>query len=371
MVKENSYSNYNIDGTSTKSVLFLTPYPYDTAPGQRFRYEQYLGILHENGIEYTLDSFMDNGTWEILYKKGLIVRKAWGILRGFLHRFLKLPFLVKYDFVFIFREASPVGPPIFEWIISKVFRKKIIYDFDDAIWLPNTSDNNRIVAGIKWHSKVASICRWSYKVSCGNSYLADYARQFNKNVIVNPTTIDTVHYHNRIKDQHTPMLTIGWTGTHSTIQYLDAIVPILQRLEQRYDFIFTVISNAPPAFNLKSLRYVKWSKETEIDDLMDFNIGIMPLTDDPWARGKCGFKALQYMSLGIPALVSPIGVNTSIVDDGANGMICSSDSDWEKAITRLITDRGLSIRLGNEARKKVEKKYSVISNAQNFLNLFD
>ncbi len=352
-------------------VLFLTPYPYDTAPGQRFRYEQYLSALTAHGIDYQLDSFMDDAIWEILYRRGLILRKALGILSGFFRRLFSLPGMAKYDFIFIFREASPLGPPIFEWIIAKVLGKKIIYDFDDAIWLANTSESNRIVAGIKWHSKVASICRWSHKVSCGNAYLADYARTYNKNVIVNPTTIDTLHYHNRIKDQHTKSLTIGWTGTHSTIQYLDVIVPILQKLEKKYDFTFTVISNALPAFELKSLRYVKWSKETEIDDLMEFNIGLMPLYDDPWARGKCGFKALQYMSLGIPALVSPVGVNTTIVDHGLNGMICSTASEWENALIALLTDSDLCVRMGMEARKKVETHFSVVSNTGNFISLFD
>jgi glycosyltransferase involved in cell wall biosynthesis len=359
-----------IKSTPSKKVFFLTPYPYDTAPGQRFRYEQYLNILRQNAIEYTLASFMDAGTWDILYKPGLLFKKAWGILAGFLGRLFILPSIRKYDFVFIFREASPIGPPVFEWIIAKILRKKIIYDFDDAIWLSNTSDNNRIVARIKWHSKVSSICKWSYKVSCGNAYLADYARQYNKNVIVNPTTIDTLHYHNRIKDQDTSSLTIGWTGTHSTIQYLDVIVPVLTKLEEKYDFTFIVISNSPPAFDLRSLKYVKWAKGTEIDDLMEFNVGIMPLTDDPWARGKCGFKALQYMSLGIPALVSPVGVNTAIVDDGVNGMVCTDAEEWEQAIMSLILNNELKIKLGREARKKVENNYSVISNTQNFLNLF-
>jgi glycosyltransferase involved in cell wall biosynthesis len=275
-----------------------------------------------------------------------------------------------YDFVFIHREAAPIGPPVFEWIIAKILRKKIIYDFDDAIWLPNTSDSNNIVAGLKWHSKVGHICRWSYKISCGNPYLADYAKQFNENAIVNPTTIDTVLYHNRIKDQHTSGFTIGWTGTHSTIQYLDMIVPILQKLEQRYDFTFMVISNAPPAFELRSLKYLKWSKDSEIDDLLRFNIGIMPLTDDAWAKGKCGFKALQYMSLGIPAVVSPVGVNISIVDSGVNGMVCHDAIEWEAAIEKLITDRALTIRMGEEARKKIESHYSVISNSRNFISLF-
>ncbi len=346
------------------------PYPFGEAPSQRFRFEQYLDILQKNGYQYHLSSFLDLDAWNILYKPGHHVSKALKVLGGFVHRTLDLLRMSGYDWVFIHREAAPIGPPIFEWIIAKVLRKKIIYDFDDAIWLPNTSDNNRIAAGLKWHSKVSLTCRWSYKVSCGNAYLADYARQFNNNVIVNPTTIDTDSYHNRIKDQHTPKLTIGWTGTHSTIQYLDAIVPVLQKLEQNYDFVFTVISNSPPSFSLRSLNYIKWSKGAEIDDLLKFNIGVMPLTDDPWSRGKCGFKALQYMSLGIPALVSPVGVNTNIVDDGINGRICHDNNEWEQTIEDLINNKDLKINWGKEARKKIETKYSVLSNSQNFIGLF-
>lgn len=346
------------------------PYPLGEAPSQRFRFEQYLDILQKNGYQYHLSSFLDIDAWNILYKPGRHIQKAIKILSGFVRRIGDLFSMSGYEYVFIHREAAPIGPPVFEWAIAKVLRKKVIYDFDDAIWLPNTSDNNRIASSLKWHSKVSSICRWSYKVSCGNAYLADYAHQFNKNVIVNPTTIDTGSYHNRIKDQHTPTLTIGWTGTHSTIQYLDMIVPVLEKLELKYNFVFMVISNSPPSFKLRSLQYIKWSKDTEVDDLLKFNIGIMPLTDDPWAKGKCGFKALQYMSLGIPALVSPVGVNVSIVDDGMNGMICNNTNDWERAIELLINSRELNISMGIEARKKVEASYSVSSNSQNFISLF-
>ena len=353
-----------------KKILFLTSYPYDTAPGQRFRYEQYLNILKQNGFEYSYASFMDDATWDILYKKGLLLRKTLGILMGFLRRFLLLFQMGGYDYIFIFREAAPLGPPLIEWFIAKVLKKKIIYDFDDAIWLPNTSENNKIIAGIKWHGKVAKICSWSHKVSCGNAYLAAYASQFNKNVVINPTTIDTVNYHNKIKDQHTPGLTIGWTGTHTTIQYLNFIVPILQKLEKQYDFIFMVISNSPPEFELRSLQYVKWSKEKEIEDLLRFNIGIMPLTDDAWAKGKCGFKALQYMSLSIPAIVSPVGVNKEIVDHNVNGMICDSPEDWEAALKSFMEAANLRVTMGVAARQKVINHYSVLSNTSNFLSLF-
>lgn len=359
-----------VDTTHRLKIYFIVPYPHGEAPSQRFRFEQYYAALSARGFTFYTSPFLDHDTWHILYKPGYTLKKILGIARGFGRRCLDLLRILRYDFVFVHREASPIGPPIFEWLIAKVLHKKIIYDFDDAIWLSNTSAHNQIAAALKWHGKVASICRWSWRISCGNDYLADYARQYNSQVVVNPTTIDTEHLHNQVKDQHTDPIVIGWTGTHSTAQYLDHIIPILMRLEQQYHFIFMVISNRELKTNLRSMRYRHWNKETEIADLLQFNIGLMPLTDDPWARGKCGFKALQYMSLGIPALVSPVGVNLKIVDDHVNGMICTTDTDWEHAIVTYLADADQRIRAGRAARQKIETHYSVISNTPNFITLF-
>ncbi|GEO03207.1 hypothetical protein AAE02nite_08710 [Adhaeribacter aerolatus] len=352
------------------NILFVVPYPQDKAPSQRFRFEQYLRFLEEKNWSYKFASFLDENTWQILYKPGHTRQKVWGILKGFLKRFFLLFSVPAYDYVFIHREATPIGPPWFEWLVAKVLRKKIIYDFDDAIWIPNTSENNKIVAGIKWHHKVSAICRWAYIVSCGNNYLRDYARQFNPNAVVNPTTIDTINLHNRVKDQRTPAVIIGWTGTHSTMKYLDQVVPVLQKLEERYAFEFWVISNQQPDLPVKSLVYKPWRKETEIKDLGMFNVGLMPLEDDPWAKGKCAFKALQYMALGIPALVSPVGMNTEVVESGVNGYICNSSDEWYGALEHLMQDPEARIRLGRAARQKIEKDYAVTANRDNFLGLF-
>lgn len=230
--------------------------------------------MKEKGIEYDLFSFLDNKTWDILYKPGHKVAKVLGIVMGFLRRFALMFQISKYDYVFIHREVTPIGPPIFEWIIAKILNKKIIYDFDDAIWIPNTSATNSIVAGIKWHGKVASICKWAYKVSCGNEYLCNYARQFKSNVVYNPTTIDTVHLHNILSNHDVPKPVIGWTGTHSTMMYLDEIVPVIEKLNLKYDFEFVVISNKAPDFQLNNLKFVPWSKSTEIADLAQIHIGI-------------------------------------------------------------------------------------------------
>ncbi|MDB5268404.1 MAG: group 1 glycosyl transferase [Hymenobacter sp.] len=353
-------------------ILFLVPYPPGRAPSQRFRFEQYLDALTAAGHTYHLAPFISVATWNILYQPGRAGAKALGILGGFARRVGLLFRVPKYDFVFVHREAAPVGPPVFEWIISKVLGKKLIYDFDDAIWLANTSEANKIAAGVKWHHKVADICRWAYKNSCGNAYLADYARQFNPRAVVNPTTIDTVNLHNQVRDQAAPgRLVIGWTGTHSTLKYLDQVVPVLAKLEaEGLDFEFRVISNQPPAFPLNSLVYLPWRKDTEIADLLGFHVGLMPLEDDPWAKGKCAFKALQYMALGLPALVSPVGMNTEVVQHGYNGFVCATPAEWEASLRQLLADASLRQHLGAAARVTIEQRYSVRANTPNFLSLF-
>ncbi len=396
-------------------ILFLIPYPLGSAPSQRFRFEQYLHLIQEKGFIFDYQSFIGEKTWKILYKKGYFFQKMIGILAGFLRRIKILFFLNKYDFIFIHREAAPLFPPIFEYLIARVFKKKIIFDFDDAIWLPNTSEENRISAFLKFHQKTGQICRWAYKISAGNDYLCDYARTFNPHVVLNPTTIDTklhktTHFPLRMRavqldadkvvlplwrgvgggevlegggcqispfegatqlgDKKDAKITIGWTGSHSTMKYLDSLVPILQEIETKYPIEFLVISNQNPHLPLVNFRFSKWAKETEIEDLARIQIGVMPLTDDEWAKGKCGFKALQYMSLGIPALASPVGVNTHIIKNGENGFLCATDTAWKNALVQLIQNENLRTEIGAKAIQTIENEYSVKANENNFLSLF-
>src|SRR5690606_2340693 len=153
------------------------------------------------------------------------------------------------------------------------------YDFDDAIWIPNTSEENKIAAGFKWHQKVGLICKWSYKISCGNEYLCEYAIKYNGNVTYNPTTIDTEKLHNPklLSDiQKDDTIVIGWTGSHSTLSYLNDLIPVISRLEQSYKFKFLVIANKNPEYPLKSFEFRHWNVSSEISDLSLIDIGIMP-----------------------------------------------------------------------------------------------
>jgi len=351
-------------------ILFLVPYPLQEAPSQRFRFEQYFDKLTQNGHTFSVQSFIDKTTWNILYKPGYTLKKISGILKGFARRFAQLFSLSAYDYVFIHREASPIGPPVFEWLIANVFKKKIIFDFDDAVWLPNTSNANKIAASVKWHSKTGSICKWAYKCSCGNEFLANYARQFNPNAIVNPTTIDLENYHSGTKNQSEIPIKIGWTGTHTTLKYINEIIPVFQILQSKINFSIVIISNKKPEIDLQNIEFIQWQKESEIKDLLRFHIGIMPLTDDDWSRGKCGFKALQYMSLGIPALASPVGVNTQIINNGINGFLCSTPQEWEEALLQLLQNENLRCEMGKKAQQKIASHYSVEANTPNFLALF-
>lgn len=357
-------------------VLFICPYPISESPSQRFRFEQYFELLQGRGFSIEAHPFLSLSTWRLIYQPGNSIPKVMGVLTGFIKRVLTLFIVPRFDFIFIHREATPLGPPWFEWIASKIFRKKVIYDFDDAIWLAPTSKENSFVTKLRWPSKIESICKWSYSISCGNNYLASFAKQFNQRVIVNPTTIDVRNVHNpnlfpsMVKSDR---IVIGWTGTHSTLSYLDLVVPVIQSLEKKLhnQFEFHVIADKNPNFELSSLRFIKWSKESEIQDLLKFDIGLMPLTDDLWAKGKCGFKALQYMAIGIPVIASPVGVNKNIIDEGVNGFLCKSLSQWEEKIVQLIKDQELRKRMGDAGRFKIVNNYSLDSNSGNFLSLFE
>ena len=355
----------------TKKVFILAPYPKGEAPSQRFRFEQYIDELSSEELSIEIYPFLNDKTWKKLYQQGSFFGKAFGILGSFWRRFILLFRLIKADYIFIHREASMIGPPVFEWFIAKILRKKYIFDFDDAIWLPNYSESNAKFHRLKAYWKTKWIIKWASTVTAGNDYLKNYALKYNRNVQIIPTTIDLVKVHNKKTDYNASIMNIGWTGTHTTMEYLNELVPILKDLEKQYAFTFTVISNIAPEFELKSLRFVKWNKQSEIQDLAQLNIGVMPLTDNQWAEGKCGFKGLQYMALGIPAILSPVGVNKSIIQDKVNGFLCSTSEEWKKELIDLLESAELRKTIGGLGYETVLKKYSVQANLPLYKNLFN
>lgn len=349
-------------------ILILAPYPSGQAPSQRFRFELLIKSMQEKGWHFQTRSFLSMNGWKNIYKGNFIVR-LFSIILGFFRRVSHLFFVPSCDLVFIHRELTPMGPPIFEFIIAKIFRKKIIYDFDDAIWLPDPNETNPLLRLIKWKSKVRKICEWSWKVSAGNEYLADFARQYCKKVEVVPTVVDT-DYHVPAAEENEG-ITIGWTGSHTTLQYLDPLVPSLDRLGQKHGVKFAVIANKDPELSITGFEFIPWDQKREVADLQRFDIGVMPLTDDIWSQGKCGFKAIQYASIGIPAIVSPVGVNKEVVQNEVSGYWSSEAPDWEARLEMLITSKKLRKQMGQAGRAHIEANYSVNAIREKFLKLFE
>lgn len=351
-------------------VLFLIPAPLHISPSQRFRFEHYLDELENQHIYYSIESFWSRSVWNILFKKGHLFLKAFGLLKGLVRRFFMLFTLSGYNYIFIHREAAPIGPPVFEWFISRVFRKKIIYDFDDAIWLKWSSTANPYSSLIKCSWKVKYICQYSTIVSVGNQFLADFAKKYNRDVRVIPTVVDMQKVHKGLKDQSKSPLVVGWTGTFTNFYHIGKVSRVINELKKKYDFDYLIISDKDPELTDVSYIYKEWNLQTEITDLLSIHIGIMPLRDEKVGLGKCAFKAIQYMSLGIPPVVSPVGANREVVENRVTGFWAPTEHEWYDALEKLICNEELRIKMGLNAQNFISQNYSVKATTQRFLNLF-
>lgn len=352
-------------------ILILTPYPINQAPSQRFRFEQFLGELDQKEIFWDFQSFLSQKGWTVWYESNSSMQKLGILVMCFVRRLLLISKISQYEFVLIHREAAPFGPPFMEWIISRVFNKKVIFDFDDAIWM-NDGHDHPVLWWFKSRWKISLICKWSWRVIVGNQFLAKFASQHNSEIAIIPTVVNTTIHQRKPTVQSTipSPITIGWTGSHSTLFYLNQILPALLELEKKIAFTFLVIANKNPELPLKGFRFVKWTKETEIEDLSRIEIGVMPLVSNEWAHGKCGFKLIQYLALETPAIASPIGVNTEIIEDGVNGYLASTPAEWIEKISLLVNNPELRAQMGKAGRQTVVDRYSVSANKAKWLEVF-
>jgi glycosyltransferase involved in cell wall biosynthesis len=353
-------------------VLFLCPYPFGTAAGQRFSYEQYFSILERAGIDWKVEPFLSKATWDILYKPGHHFAKFIGVLAGFVRRSRLVWSIFRYDFIYIFREASPLGPPIFEFFLF-LTRRKVVYYFDDAIFIEKTSKFNRLASLFKWTSKIQYIVARCHKVAGANKYLTDWAAQFNPRVVMIPSTIDPSYHKPLERPGGTPVRpVIGWTGSHSTASYLDLLRPVLLKLQETREFEFRVICDVDPGFpELTHYRFLKWRADTEIEDLAALDIGVMPVPNGDWELGKVGFKAVQYSALGIPSVVSSTGSGREVILDGRTGFVVDNDeAAWLRALEALLSDPRHARELGRGAREHILANYSVPSQEKAYLGLF-
>ncbi|MGF1564929.1 MAG: glycosyltransferase [Flavobacteriales bacterium] len=350
-------------------VLVLLPYPVGHAPSQRFRIEHFLGDLRSIA-QVDIDSFLDEDGWAILYKPRHYLAKVYSIARGFVRRYALLASVRRYDAIWVHRETAPLGWPLYGWLLTKAFKRKVFFEFDDAIWMPNVSHSNRLFAVIKPYRNARFMMRSAHCNVAGNAWLAEFARQLNPSTVCIPTVVDTENVHNRLQNQAIDDPVIGWTGSHSTLDYIEALVPLLEEVYRIQRFKLRVISDRKPTFEFPELDYVQWSAASEGDDLLGMHIGLMPLPDADWARGKCGLKLIQYMAMGIVPVASAVGVNPEIVSQGSNGYLCHTPEEWKTALLRLLTEHKHRQALASNCRSAVMNRYSVESQRHKFLHLF-
>jgi glycosyltransferase involved in cell wall biosynthesis len=288
-------------------LLALTPMPVEGA-GCRFRIAQYVPALEQAGFSVTIEPFFDAAFFDFVYQPGRYAEKFRAFVRQTASRLRMLLRRDQYDAVFIYREAYPIGPPLLEALLAHAQRRPLIYDFDDAIFLSNTSEANQFASALKYPQKVPSIIRRSALVLAGNRYLADYAREFTSSVSVLPTCVDTSVFAPRPTDRREgDPLVIGWIGTPTTAMYLKSLGPSLKRLADSHRFIVRVSgSGSPVTFDGVETVNERWSLEREVELFNTCDIGVYPLRDDEWAKGKCGFKAIQFMACSVPVVAAAV-----------------------------------------------------------------
>ena len=356
------------DFNSSIRVCALVPYPPDTSPSQRYRIEQWLPYLKSQDISVDLIPFADRAMMRHLHKPGRRVVKAIAGASRFARRFLDVARAARYDAVLIHRAAALAGPALLERLVS-LSGKPVIFDFDDAIFLLHTTEANRRFGWLKFPGKTSTICRLSAHVVAGNSYLADYARQYNSRVTIIPSSVDTRRYNPAEKRRSGDRVVVGWMGSSTSQTHLEMFADVLGELSARRDVELRIVSDREP--DLPGVRFTwrRWSAATEVEELAEFDIGIMPMPDDRWARGKCAMKALLYMSVGVATVCSAVGANCDVIRHGENGLLAVTNEDWVEHLDALIRSAELRERLGAAGRQTIERHYSTESSARLFAHV--
>ncbi len=310
----------------------------------RYRVLQYLPYLTEKGIETQVITYPRDITEYIKFFK----------------------WVKDYDVIFLQRKRF--NPPFLQLLRRQA--RRIVYDFDDAVMYRNSTAPSPYSRTRE--RRFARIVQAADHVIAGNTFLKDQAARFTDRVTVIPTAIDRERYRLKAYNEEKEQVTIGWIGDHGSIHYLTRMRPVFEELGKRYTSIELKII-CDTFFDCDNIPVIKkaWTQEEEVDDLRDLDIGVMPLVDDPWSRGKCGLKILQYYGVGVPVVCTPVGVNRDVVQDGVNGFWAMTHEEWVEKLSRLIEDTTLRREMGLRGHKIVRESYSIQGCAPKLCKVLD
>lgn len=339
------------------------------AASSRQRLLQYIPQLRAAGIDVEWHALLDDGYVHSL-AKGEPYPK-WRIAQAYFRRLQQLRSSGNADLLWIYADLFPYLPAGFERAVTGI-GKPIVYDFDDAFFHRYDDSRSPVVRGLLGN-KFAKLLRHAAACCCGNAYVRDYAVQYCPNSIVIPTVVDTNIYHPTAKRSASGPAIIGWIGSPTTWPNVRPLVPLLRRLCADGQVRVRAVGAGPAAERdrFPGLDLVEWNEAIEVAEVQQMDIGIMPLVDLPFERGKSGYKLIQYMACGLPVVASPVGVNCEIVVEGENGFLPTIELEWRDALNRLIGDAGLRARLGTNGRKRAEASYSLSSQAPRLIALFN
>lgn len=357
-------------------ILALTSYPEEAA-ATRFRVGQFIGPLATRGIEIELRPFLDGDQFRSLYRSGNTAAKLAGMAGSISKRIGGLANARQYDLLFVQREAMFFGPAIFEWLYQRIGRMPMVLDLDDATYVPYDSPTyGRIGSFLKFFGKTNRLIDRADLVICGNRFIAEYVEKRGTRTVVIPTIVDTDQFIPIDKTNAVPVL--GWIGTHSTFPFLTKLFPVLSDLALKHTFRLKIVGSGAESVEIPGIEIenLQWDLEREIADFQLLDIGLYPMSvsdsaNDDWLAGKSGFKAVQYMAVGIPSVMSPVGVCAEMGETGKTHFNAETPQDWYNHLDKLLSDRDLRVRMGENARRYAVEHFSLGKHSQTLADAFE
>ncbi len=339
-------------------VAALVPYHTDFCAGQRFRIELWGKHLERRGINVEYFPFASRELTTLLYRDGLHFAKAQQMLRCYVDQLHRILSASPPDIVFIYREASLIGPAWIERLASR-WKAPVVYDIDEPIFVSYLSPRNGRLNVLKCVSKTHSLFKMSNHVLAVNKAIGDYASRFTKRVSIVPMAVDLDRYYPVGKDCRSLPVRIGWVGTLTNQPNLEIIAEPLAKLRETRGANMRVIADEHMSLAGLEIEFIPWSYDHEVRLLQECQIGVVPVKDTPWSRWKFFFKLIQYMSLGLPVVATPTGSNIEIIEHGVNGFLADSEEEWYRHLLTLIDNPDLRVSMGRAARRTVEKAFNL------------